>query len=202
MTRHSLIEANYLNPDLHGTIELRLFAEPDPVRVVDVRSRRLMTERDVVALANLRHFAKSGAEPRHREPSRERIEELVSLLKRSIGANGGTLPQFFADAAAFWTGVRQQWPYFSAQQRGMARAYAANTGRVSMPAKMYASLWGLDRAARIHSLDQRCECAHSRQTRHARRPGKPPGRDGLRVRALTTSGLRAGCSFSKGTLPA
>jgi hypothetical protein len=31
--------------------------------------------------------------------------------------------------------------------RGGARAYAANTWRVSMPVEMYVSLWGLDRIA-------------------------------------------------------
>lgn len=144
--RHRLIEQNYFRPGMQDTLELRLLTEPDPVRVVDARSRRLMTERDVVALANLHHFATSGAEPRHREPSRERIEEIVTVLTRSIDASGITLPQFFGDAAAFWSGVRQQWPYFNAHQRGMARAYAASTWRVSMPVEMYASLWGLDRA--------------------------------------------------------
>jgi hypothetical protein len=143
--RHQILERNYFRPSMQNTLELRLMTEPDPVRVVDTQSRRLMTERDVVALANLRHFAKSQGEPRHRELPRKRIDELVSLLKLRVARDNGTLPQFFGDAAAYWAGVRQQWPYFNAQQRSMARAYARNTWRVTMPVEMYACLWGLDR---------------------------------------------------------
>jgi hypothetical protein len=147
--RHRLLEGNYFRPEMQNTFELRLMTAPDPVRVVDARSKRLMTERDIVALANIRHFATSDGAPRHKELTRGQIEELASLLNRGVAASG-TSPQFYSDAAAYWAGVRQQWPYFSAQQRSMARAYANNTWRTSMPVEMYVSLWGLDRISASH----------------------------------------------------
>jgi hypothetical protein len=141
--RHKLLEANYLNPDLHGTIQLRLFVEPDPVRVVDVRSRRLMTERDVIALANLHRFAKSDDGPRHEELSEQQIEQLAMALRAAVGGNSGNMPQFYGEAAAFWAGVQREWPRLTADQKSLVRAYAGRTWRVQMPVEMYAKLWGL-----------------------------------------------------------
>jgi len=153
--RHGFLETNYFRPEMQNTLELRLMTEPDPVRVVDARSKRLMTERDIVALANIRHFARSDGAPQHRELTPRQIEELASLLKRGVAGDNGTLPPFFADAAAYWAGVRQQWPYFNVQQRSLARAYANNTWRTKMPVEMYVSLWGLDRisASRRWTVD-------------------------------------------------
>jgi hypothetical protein len=145
--RHGFLEANYFRPEMQNTFELQLMTEPDPVRVVDVRSKRLMTKRDIVALANIRRFARSDSAPAHKELTRGQVEELASLLNRGVAGNSGTLPQFFSDAAAYWAGVRQQWPYFNAQQRSMARAYANSTWRTTMPVEMYVSLWGLDRVS-------------------------------------------------------
>jgi hypothetical protein len=146
-TRHEILERNYFRADIQGTLELILMTEPDPVRIADARSGRLMTDRDVVALANLYQFMRSTGDPQHRELSRARMNELSAALKRSVTANGGAIPQFFGEAAAFWAGVRQQWPYFSSEQRNLARSYAANTWRTSMPVEMYVGLWGLDRQA-------------------------------------------------------
>jgi hypothetical protein len=143
-TRHALIESNYLNPDLHDTIGLRLLTEPDPVRVVDVRSRRVMTERDVTALANLRRFARSSGEPRHEQPSRRQIEALIAALQASVGGNSGNMPRFFGEAAAFWAGVQHEWPKLNANQKSLVRAYADKTWRVQMPVELYGRLWGLD----------------------------------------------------------
>lgn len=142
--RHARIAANFFDPDMHDTLFLRLLTEPDPVRVVDVRFRRLMTERDVVALANIRHFARSTGAPRHQELSRRQIDELVSLLRATVGGNSGNMPQFFGEAATFWTGLQQQWPKLDAEQKQLARAYADRMWRIQMPVEMYARLWGLD----------------------------------------------------------
>jgi hypothetical protein len=143
--RHRLIEANYFRPRMQNTLELRLLTEPDVVRVTDVRSGRLMTQRDVIALANLWHFAQTTDAPSHRELSRRQVDELVSLLNQ--GDARSRLPQFFGDAAAYWAGVRQLWPYLSREQQNLARAYARDTWRVRMPVEMYAALLGIDRAS-------------------------------------------------------
>jgi hypothetical protein len=145
--RHRLIEANYFRPQMRDTLELRLLTEPDPVRVIDVRSGRLMTQRDVIALANLWYFATTTAAPRHRELSPRQVDELVSLLQRGVNDTRGRLPQFFGDAAAYWAGVRQLWPYLNSEQKRLARAYARDAWQVRMPVELYAALWGIDRAS-------------------------------------------------------
>lgn len=152
--RHLRIALNYFDPDLQNTLFLQLLTEPDPVRVVDVGSRRLMTEQDVVALANLRHFAQSTGVPSHKELSQRQIEELVAALKATIGVNSGSMPQFFGEAAAFWAGVQREWPDLNSEQQNLARAYAARMWRIQIPVEMYGSLWGLDpRAASSRHAD-------------------------------------------------
>jgi len=143
--RHTRIELNYFDPELKNTTFLQLLTEPDPVRVVNLRSKRLMTERDVVALANIRDFAKSEGDPRNKELSRQEIDRLVVGLHRVFGdaPKAGEMPQFFSETAAFWAGVRREWPQFSAEEKSLARSYANKTWRIRMPAQMYGKLLGL-----------------------------------------------------------
>jgi hypothetical protein len=143
--RHWFLNENFFRPKLQGTIEVRLMAEGNPVRITDRRSGRVMTERDIVALANLRDFARSKDAPRHRDLSRAEIEAAAKRLNALVGGDNGRMPQFFAEASVFWIGVRQQWPKLSAEQRDLARAYAARTWRIRLPPEMYERLWGLPR---------------------------------------------------------
>lgn len=153
-TRHALVAAGYFNPDGLDTLQLKLLTERDPVRVFDVRSRRLMTQADVVALANLRHFVRAGGDPRHHELSRAQVDAMAALLQATVGGNSGGMPQFFGEAAAYWAGVRQAWPSMTAAQRDLARAYAGRTWRVRLPVDMYRSLWGLSpKAAQSRQAD-------------------------------------------------
>lgn len=145
--RHTRIAANFFDPDVQNTLFLRLLIAPDPVRVIDMQSRRLMTERDVVALANIRHFGRSNGAPRHEELSRQQVEAMTALLRAAVGGNSGNMPQFFGEAAAFWAGVQQEWPDLNAEQRQLARAYADRMWRIQMPVELYGRLWGLDRQA-------------------------------------------------------
>lgn len=142
--RHARIAANFFDPDVQNTLFLRLLTAPDPVRVIDVQSRRLMTERDVIALANIRYFARSKGVPRHEELSPQQLEEMVALLRATVGGNSGNMPQFFGEAAAFWAGVQQEWPDLNAEQRQLARAYADRMWRIQIPVELYVRLWGLD----------------------------------------------------------
>ena len=160
-TRHSLLVLNYFDPGMQNTTELRLLNEPDPVRVVDPSSKRLMTERDVVALANIYNFARSEGAPRHSELSRQEIDRLVTELDRAYGNHqeSGQLPQFFGETAAFWAGVRQEWPRLSDEEKRKARAYADKTYKSLPPVQLYAKLWGLDsNAASKRYLDDVSAC--------------------------------------------
>jgi hypothetical protein len=143
--RHWFLNENFFRPKLQGTIEQRLMTEGNPVRVTDRRSARVMTERDIVALANLRDFARSKGAPRHRDLSRAEIEAAAKKLDALVGGDRGRMPQFFAEASVFWIGVRQEWPKLTSEQRDLARAYAARTWRVRLPPEMYKRLWGLPR---------------------------------------------------------
>jgi hypothetical protein len=146
-TRHLLVEMNYFNPELQGTLELQLMVQPDPVRVVDRTSRRLMTERDVVALANLHRFAAAQGVPQHAELPRPQIDQLARQLAAMFDGGGTAMPRWLADAATFWAGVRQQWPYLAREQQALVRAYAGRTWRVQLPVELYGRLWGLEPGA-------------------------------------------------------
>jgi hypothetical protein len=144
-TRHRLIQWNYFN-DVNST-ELQFLTEPDPIRVVGLRSKRLMTEKDVVALFNLHNFSTSEGDPQHKELSRQQIESLVVELDRAIGTHPKSIwmPQFYTEAAALWAGIRQEWPRLSAEEKRKVRAYAGKgIEAYRPPSEMYARLLGLN----------------------------------------------------------
>jgi hypothetical protein len=147
--RHGLLAVNYFDPDMQNTTELRLLTEPDPVRVVDPGYKRLMTEKDVVALVNIYHFAKSDGLPRHKELARQDLDRLVVELDRAYGNHqtATALPQFYGEAAAFWAGVQQQWSQLNDEEKRKARAYSDKTYKAIMPITLYAKLLGLDNNA-------------------------------------------------------
>ncbi|HKX27505.1 MAG TPA: hypothetical protein VJ302_07425 [Blastocatellia bacterium] len=148
--RHALLQTNYFQPTLKDTIELRLFTEPDPVRVVDSRSKRLMTEKDIIAIINLNHFSNSSDDPRHLTLSRQQIDRLAIGLNRIFGdqPKAGSMPGFCSEAAALWAGIRQEWPNLNANERRQTRAYAGKGSRAPLPShKMYARLLGIDASA-------------------------------------------------------
>jgi hypothetical protein len=145
--RHFLLQANYFNPDMQNTTELRLLTEPDPVRVVDPGGKSLMTERDVVALANLLSFSNSGEEPRSKEFSRQQIDSLTVELDRRFGnyPNADLMPRYFRETAALWAGIRREWPNLSAEQKRQVRAYAAKGNMAPMDDyKLYGKLLDLN----------------------------------------------------------
>jgi hypothetical protein len=155
--RHVRIEANYFEPELRNSTFLRLLLEPDPARVVNPRSRRLMTERDVAALGNLREFVRSSGDPRNRIFSRQELDRMIAGLDGAFGEapKAAAMPQFFAETAAFWAGVQREWPRMTAEEKSLTRAYANKTWRIRMPAQMYGKLLGLTPKAAMsrHSDD-------------------------------------------------
>lgn len=56
LARHVITSPSYFDPKLQGSLILRLLNEPDPVLVADPKSKRLMTEKDVVALIHILVF--------------------------------------------------------------------------------------------------------------------------------------------------
>lgn len=145
--RHSLLEANYFSPLLQNSTIVRLLNEPDPVRVVDAGGKHLMTESEVVALAELAHFSNSNGEPQHREFSRQSINNLAVELNRLFTnhAQGGQMPRFYWETAALWAGIRREWPNLNADQKRQVRVYAAKCGMVPLnDYKIYSQLLGIN----------------------------------------------------------
>jgi hypothetical protein len=86
ITRHLYIASSYFSPKHRGSLIQRLLTEPDPIRVVNPKTKRLMTQRDVVALANLGIFLHSHDSPKNQSFSPKEIEEAVVLLESAVSA--------------------------------------------------------------------------------------------------------------------
>jgi hypothetical protein len=141
--RDRFLAVNYFNPDLQNTTEQRLMTEADPVRVIHPKSKFFMTERDVVALINLREFARSNGPPRHRQLTPREIDEAVAQLDLEVNRNGrGYMTLFYTEASTFWAGLRRAWPELNAEQRERVRVYVGQPN-VVLTEELYARLWSL-----------------------------------------------------------
>jgi hypothetical protein len=146
--RHNLLEANYFDPDMQNTTELRLLLEPDPARVVQQDEKRLMTERDVVALANLCSFITNSDEaPRSQKVERKTIDAMTIELDRAFRGDAGYMNRYFRETAALWAGIQREWPKLSAEQKRKVRAYVTHGHMAPMDeVKLYGRLLDLDDA--------------------------------------------------------
>jgi hypothetical protein len=105
---------------------------PSDAEAAQPRGGRI-SERDVVALANIHHFSRTSSAPHHHELSREQIKDLTALLSSVIDHNNGRVPPFYSEAAAFWANLQRSWPNLSAAQRNSMRARAGLMTRISAP---------------------------------------------------------------------
>lgn len=156
--RHHYISASYFSDKTRGSLRQRLLAEPDPIRVVDPDAKRLMTEKDVIALANLGIFLQSNGSPKHQSFSPEEIDEAVVMLNRLVGshADAQRMPILFIAAAEFWAGIQRDWPSLSATERQSVRDYIQYQSDKPMPVHLYSQLLGLtkDGARKTRYNDQ------------------------------------------------
>ena len=147
--RHELLVANYFDPDMQNTAELRLLLEPDPVRVARRTQilNTLMTESDVVALAHLIPFSTSDDEPRSRKLSRQRIDSLAAEVNRFYSKwpyNTVALERRFQEAAELWAGIQREWPNLNAEQKSMVREYAGRSYMAPMTEYLYGKILDLN----------------------------------------------------------
>jgi hypothetical protein len=145
--RHDSLAYNFFRPEMQNTAELKLWNEPDPVRFFDTATRRIMTERDVVALANLIVFAGSDEEPRHRNLSFQEAETFVRERLCDISRSG--VSAFFSEAGILWAGIRQQWAHFTAEEKRKARFYVQRGRGNIMSVNQTAKVLGIDRWAAL-----------------------------------------------------
>jgi hypothetical protein len=127
-----------------------LINEPDPVRFFDAATRRIMTELDVVALANLIVFAGSDGGPRHRNLSFQEAETFVRERLCDLSRCGVSV--FFNEAGILWAGIQQQWPHFTAEEKRKARFYVQRGRGNIMSVNQTAKVLGIDRWAALDRL--------------------------------------------------
>ncbi|MES9945840.1 MAG: hypothetical protein ABW080_12855 [Candidatus Thiodiazotropha sp.] len=143
LTRHLFVQASYFSEQQQGSRIQRLLAEPDPIRIVNRENGRLMTQRDVVALANLSTLAKTGHLPQSAWPA-VKIDEIVAHLDALVGTAPNSehlhMPPLWAIAAPFWAGVKQLWPKLSAAQRQEIRKAIAQPIDVTPSVSLLAAI--------------------------------------------------------------
>ncbi len=180
--RHALLSVNYFDPKIAGSLQLRLLSERDPVRVVDTKTKRLMTEKDVVAAINLHVFRNAKGEPKPVPVPETAIEDLAAKLNSAFGGAGKEkLPLFFVFAAEFWTGIQRQWPAMPETDRKAALNYIQYMSARPMPVPLYQKLMGLnaDDARQVEAIDQGVQMADDVRQQPialygpARRQGRP-----------------------------
>jgi hypothetical protein len=146
--RHRFIEANYFLPQ--ERLWLRLLTEPDPIRLADPGSKRVMTERDVVALANIVMFfsVDEPDSPRHQSLSAEKIDELAAELARQFPNSSGAraLPKHYAWADELWAGIRREWSALGPEERQAVREYVRSDVGRTMPRHLYVRVLGMNEA--------------------------------------------------------
>jgi hypothetical protein len=146
--RHIVISNVYFAPKGDSPIERELILSPDPVRVADYRGRRLMTESDLVAFANIARWVSSGGPPQHFKPTRLQIDELARLLQNVYDNydpdNPQFMPRFHSEAAEFWAGIRHEWPKLSQADRDLMRQYPQLTFQMEISDELFQRVWGLD----------------------------------------------------------
>ena len=147
--RRHLLEANYFDPAMQqDPTELRLLTEPDPPRVIDRKHKHLMTQGDVVALANLIVFTGSQGDPHRTAFSRQQIDQLAAGVERSFRTGPGDdfffMPKYYFEASALWAGILREWRALTPAEKLQVRNYAANGRMAPMDdPKLYARLLDL-----------------------------------------------------------
>lgn len=143
--RHSVIQNAYFAEGMQHTLCRCLALEPDPVRVADARVSRVMTQRDLGAFLNISNFSVSSTEPHHREITPAQLDIVAQELDRSFGArptSSAEMPQFYSDSAAFWAGIRREWPGLTPAERSALRDYTSFTIEVDLSQELYQKVWG------------------------------------------------------------
>jgi len=148
--RRHVLEAYYFDPVLKekNPTELRLISETDPPRILDRKHKHLMTQGDVVALANLIVFTGSQGDPHRTAFSRQQIDQLAAGVERSFRTGPGDdfffMPKYYFEASALWAGILREWRALTPAEKLQVRNYAANGRMAPMDdPKLYARLLDL-----------------------------------------------------------
>jgi hypothetical protein len=128
----------------------------DPVRIADRRSGLKMTERDVIAFANLHHFARTGSAPRHHDLSRDQIDRLTYHLDRALSKSGSRMPRAYAESAELWANIQRSWSELRTDERIEVREFADTMTRPDL----------LTQSAHMHDHSGRDHSGHDHSGHH------------------------------------
>jgi len=147
--RRHVLEAYYFDPVLKekNPTELRLISETDPPRILDRKHKHLMTQGDVVALANLIVFTGSQGDPHRTAFSRQQIDQLAAGVERSFRTGPGDdfffMPRYYFEASALWAGILREWRTLAPWEKSQVRNYSAQGIMAPMDERIYAKLLDL-----------------------------------------------------------
>lgn len=150
LIRHGIISVNYFEPKNQNTLIMRLLNEPDPVRFADPKSKRLMTERDIIALVNLQAFldSKSDKLPEEQKLSNKDIEKIVASIDELFGQNkyAGELLLYYVLTAELWASLKRDWQNLSKNERQAVLDYIQYKSQKPLPVYLYQRLFGITSA--------------------------------------------------------
>lgn len=143
--RFRITSAVVFNAEMVNTLAAKMLLTLDPVAVIDMPNKRLMTLASVRAIMGIHKFATTGADPRGIElPSAEHAVKLSATLREAV-LKGGVLPDLHCEAAVFWAGITQEWPRLSDAEKAAARDFAKQSlsnGAATLPDNLYIKLAG------------------------------------------------------------
>lgn len=154
--RHAYLSSNFFNTDNRDTLHLRLLNEPDPARVADYKSRRLMTERDVQAAVSLEVFRRRGGAPKPRPMTRDEIDYAVKTFNRSVDhGNRRRIPMYLALAAELWSGLEREWPRLKNAERRAVRRTVHRRSLIPLKRRLLVRLIGVSEkeAKKLYAME-------------------------------------------------
>lgn len=143
--RHIVTTATYFDRKSRNSPMGQKFFAIDPVAVIDMKHKRILTVADVRGVIAIREFMNSNLEPRDvGTASAEDVDDESDKLQEIVD-NNGMLTDLGCEAAAFWAGVTQNWDSLSAADKKITRAYAKKSlmGFGTLPDKLQITLIGL-----------------------------------------------------------
>lgn len=158
--RHGLIQVNYFSPKMQNKLELRLLTKPDPVRVVDPGGKRVMTQGDIVAIANLNIFLRCYAGPPEQQIFlADDLDKLARQFDEMFGNHpkARKMPEFMTNAAALWAGIQREWLELDEDEKLAVKDYIRHGAMRPMPRSLYVRLIGMseNEAADLRARDIR-----------------------------------------------
>ncbi len=135
----------YFSPTQAGSFIQQLTNEFDPIRIVDAKSKRIMTHRDIVGVLNIKRFLSTDGPPETKKFSEAQIDAEVSMYQQRFVDGFFKLPYRTGFAAELWAGLEQNWSTFSGAEKRELRAFLADKdGKTTMAVSTFQRLLNIN----------------------------------------------------------